>query len=271
MMVEQSCFHSAAGTRNTPYRQGCPLILFMKNHGNSIKFEELINLKLSPPPYKRRQYKADLVKRFFVTLRAMSPNTKVVRDDGSFILSTEDIQRRRMVFVSFFGLIMTAAYTVLQVYQLGMEKTGWLNIGTGVAGVMLCEMGLNAALWRERPQPIIRVLLLAFSALLWVEIGFAGGVTGYHIGILPILLGVSMWLQQKLNPAPTDATQAMIFAWMPWMFMFMLGQFASGLVIYWVANNVITFAQQYTIMRSQGVDVDILGNVKASFKRKKTS
>ena len=187
MMVVQSCFHSAAGTRNTPHRQGCPLILFMKNHGNSIKFEELINLKLSPPPYKSRQYKADLVKRFFVTLRAMSPNTKVVRDDGSFILSTEDIQRRRMVFVSFFGLIMTAAYTVLQVYQLGMEKTGWLNIGTGVAGVMLCVMGLNAALWRERPQPIIRVLLLAFSALLWVEIGFAGGVTGYHIGILPIL------------------------------------------------------------------------------------
>ena len=46
-----------------------------------------------------------------------------------------------------------------------------------------------------------------------------------------------MWLQQKLNPAPTDKTQAMIFAWMPWIFMFMLGTFASGLVIYWVANN----------------------------------
>ena len=62
-----------------------------------------------------------------------------------------------------------------------------------------------------------------------------------------------MWLQQKLNPAPTDKTQAMIFAWMPWIFMFMLGSFASGLVIYWVANNTITFVQQYTIMRSQGV------------------
>ena len=42
-----------------------------------------------------------------------------------------------------------------------------------------------------------------------------------------------MWLQQKLNPAPTDKTQAMIFAWMPWVFMFMLGQFSAGLVIYW--------------------------------------
>ncbi|MCV6585475.1 MAG: membrane protein insertase YidC, partial [Marinibacterium sp.] len=62
------------------------------------------------------------------------------------------------------------------------------------------------------------------------------------IGILPLLLGISMWLQQKLNPAPTDPTQQMIFAWMPWVFMFMLGGFASGLVIYWIANNVITFA-----------------------------
>ena len=69
-------------------------------------------------------------------------------------------------------------------------------------------------------------------------------------------MGISMWLQMKLNPAPTDKTQAMIFAWMPWIFMFMLGSFASGLVIYWVANNIITFTQQYTIMRSQGVSAE---------------
>ncbi|NHX27761.1 membrane protein insertase YidC, partial [Escherichia coli] len=72
------------------------------------------------------------------------------------------------------------------------------------------------------------------------------------LGILPILLGVSMWLQQKLNPTPTDPAQKMIFAWMPWVFMFMLGQFASGLVLYWITNNTITFIQQYTIMRSHG-------------------
>jgi YidC/Oxa1 family membrane protein insertase len=87
------------------------------------------------------------------------------------------------------------------------------------------------------------------------------------IGILPLLLGVSMWLQQKLNPAPTDPTQQMIFAWMPWVFMFMLGSFASGLVVYWIANNVITFVQQYTIMRSQGYTPDILGNILSSFKK----
>ncbi|MBL4812641.1 MAG: membrane protein insertase YidC, partial [Rhodobacteraceae bacterium] len=51
------------------------------------------------------------------------------------------------------------------------------------------------------------------------------------LGILPIFLGISMWVQQKLNPAPSDPTQKMIFAWMPWVFMFMLGSFASGLVL----------------------------------------
>ncbi len=88
------------------------------------------------------------------------------------------------------------------------------------------------------------------------------------IGILPLILGISMWLQQKLNPAPTDATQKMIFAWMPWVFMFMLGSFASGLVVYWIANNMITFSQQYLIMRSQGYRPDVFGNIKSGFKRK---
>lgn len=88
------------------------------------------------------------------------------------------------------------------------------------------------------------------------------------IGVLPILLGVSMWLQQKLNPAPTDPVQASIFAWMPWVFMFMLGGFASGLVLYWITNNLITFVQQYVIMRSHGADIDLFGNIKASVRRK---
>ena len=91
------------------------------------------------------------------------------------------------------------------------------------------------------------------------------------LGILPLFLGISMWLQQKLNPAPTDPTQAMIFAWMPWVFMFMLGTFASGLIVYWIANNLITFAQQYLIMRSQGVKPDVFGNIRASFKKATTS
>ncbi len=91
------------------------------------------------------------------------------------------------------------------------------------------------------------------------------------IGILPLLLGITMWLQQKLNPAPTDPTQAMIFAWMPWIFMFMLGSFASGLVVYWIANNTITFIQQYAIMRSQGYKPDVFGNIRSSFKRRQAA
>ncbi len=91
----------------------------------------------------------------------------------------------------------------------------------------------------------------------------------FSIGVYPIFLGISMWMQQKLNPAPTDPTQAQIFAIMPWMFMFLMGQFAAGLVVYWIANNVLTFIQQYSIMRSQGVDVDFFGNVKRSFKRRR--
>jgi YidC/Oxa1 family membrane protein insertase len=87
------------------------------------------------------------------------------------------------------------------------------------------------------------------------------------LGILPILLGISMWVQQKLNPAPTDPTQAMIFAWMPWVFMFMLGTFASGLVVYWIANNTITFTQQYLIMRSQGYKPDVFGNMLSGLKK----
>ena len=87
------------------------------------------------------------------------------------------------------------------------------------------------------------------------------------IGILPLLLGISMWMQQKLNPAPTDPTQAMIFTWMPWVFMFMLGGFASGLVVYWIANNTITFIQQYSIMRSQGVKPEVFANIMDTFKK----
>jgi YidC/Oxa1 family membrane protein insertase len=53
----------------------------------------------------------------------------------------------------------------------------------------------------------------------------------------------------------------MVFAWMPWIFMFMLGSFASGLVLYWITNNTITFIQQYAIMRSHGHKPDVFGNI----------
>jgi YidC/Oxa1 family membrane protein insertase len=87
------------------------------------------------------------------------------------------------------------------------------------------------------------------------------------IGILPIILGITMWLQQKLNPAPADPVQQQIFAWMPWVFMFMMSTFASGLIVYWITNNTITFIQQYLIMASHGSRPDIFGNIRAAKKK----
>ncbi|MCY3873644.1 MAG: membrane protein insertase YidC [Rhodobacteraceae bacterium] len=113
-------------------------------------------------------------------------------------------------------------------------------------------------------------ILNLFGLLPWGTPGPESIFYLVSIGVYPVLMGVSMWMQQKLNPAPTDKTQAMVFAWMPWMFMFLLGSFASGLVIYWVANNIITFVQQYAIMRSQGVKPDVFGNIIAGFRRNKT-
>tara|TARA_R110002096_G_scaffold14582_2_gene50640 strand:- start:49213 stop:51051 length:1839 start_codon:yes stop_codon:yes gene_type:complete len=110
-------------------------------------------------------------------------------------------------------------------------------------------------------------LLNLFGLMPWDAPDPNSFIAVLSIGIWPILMGITMWLQQKLNPAPTDKTQAMIFAWMPWVFMFMLGGFASGLVVYWVANNTLTFLQQYTIMRTQGVKPDILGNMFKRFKK----
>ena len=110
-------------------------------------------------------------------------------------------------------------------------------------------------------------ILNLFGALPWGTPDPGSLFSLVSLGVLPILLGISMWLQQKLNPAPTDPTQAAVFAWLPWVFMFMLGQFASGLIIYWIANNTITFVQQYVIMRSQGVRPDIAGNIVTGFQK----
>lgn len=73
------------------------------------------------------------------------------------------------------------------------------------------------------------------------------------IGLWPIFMGLTMWFQQKLNPAPTNKDQAKMFALMPVFFTFMLGQFASGLVIYWTLSNVLSIIQQKVIMHKNGV------------------
>ncbi len=69
------------------------------------------------------------------------------------------------------------------------------------------------------------------------------------IGAWPVAMGVSMWIQQKLNPAPTDAMQAKIFMFFPLFLTVILAPFPSGLVIYWTVNNILTMAQQVFIMK----------------------
>ena len=89
------------------------------------------------------------------------------------------------------------------------------------------------------------------------------------IGIWPIIMGITMWMQMQLNPAPPDPIQKKIFAWMPVMFTFLLGSFPAGLVIYWTANNVLTIVQQASIMKSQGAKIELIDNMKGLFNRKK--
>lgn len=87
----------------------------------------------------------------------------------------------------------------------------------------------------------------AFGLLPWSppEVYLLGGT----MGAWPLIMGVTMWLQQKMNPAPPDPVQAKIFMFMPILFTFMLAAFPAGLVIYWAWNNILSVAQQWVIMR----------------------
>ncbi len=81
-----------------------------------------------------------------------------------------------------------------------------------------------------------------------------GGFLG--IGVLPLLMGVSMWFQTKLNPPPPDPTQRQIFAMLPFIFVFIFAPFAAGLVLYWFWNTALSILQQWLIMKKNGVSVD---------------
>jgi YidC/Oxa1 family membrane protein insertase len=89
-----------------------------------------------------------------------------------------------------------------------------------------------------------------------------------HLGVWPLIMGVTMFLQMRMNPTPPDPTQAMIFNWMPLVFTFMLASFPAGLVIYWAWNNTLSVIQQAVIMRRHGVKVELFSNLKGLFKRK---
>jgi YidC/Oxa1 family membrane protein insertase len=88
------------------------------------------------------------------------------------------------------------------------------------------------------------------------------------VGVWPILMGISMFVQMKMNPEPTDPIQKAMFSWMPVIFTFMLGAFPAGLVIYWTWNNLLSLAQQYYIMRKQGVKIELWDNLAGLFRKK---
>ena len=90
-----------------------------------------------------------------------------------------------------------------------------------------------------------------------------------HLGFWPALMGVTMWVQMKLNPAPPDPTQQMIFNWMPIIFTFMLANFPAGLVIYWAWNNSLSVAQQSVIMHRNGAKIQLWDNLKSTFVKTK--
>jgi YidC/Oxa1 family membrane protein insertase len=88
------------------------------------------------------------------------------------------------------------------------------------------------------------------------------------IGVWPLIMGITMFIQMRMNPTPPDPTQAMIFTWMPVVFTFMLATFPAGLVIYWAWNNTLSVLQQGVIMKRQGAKIELWDNLKAMFKPK---
>lgn len=139
--------------------------------------------------------------------------------------------------------------------------------------VIFVTIELRHAAWigwiRDLSAPDPSSVWNLFGLLPWATPGQGSALHSFTLPALAILLGISMWMQQRLNPAPADPAQKMIFAWMPWIFMFMLGSFASGLVLYWITNNTITIIQQYTIMSMHGHRPDLFGNIRSSLPTRK--
>jgi YidC/Oxa1 family membrane protein insertase len=92
-----------------------------------------------------------------------------------------------------------------------------------------------------------------------------------HLGVWPILMGITMWVQMKMNPSPPDPTQKMIFDWMPLIFTFLLATFPAGLVVYWTWNNFLSVLQQGVIMKRNGAKIELWDNVKGLIPKKKAA
>ncbi|MBB4063842.1 membrane protein insertase YidC [Gellertiella hungarica] len=92
--------------------------------------------------------------------------------------------------------------------------------------------------------------------------------TFLHIGVWPLIMGVTMFLQMRMNPTPPDPAQAMVFNWMPVIFTFMMATFPAGLIIYWAWNNTLSIIQQGIIMKRNGAKIELFDNLAGLFRRK---
>ncbi|CAL9915802.1 Membrane protein insertase YidC [Candidatus Liberibacter solanacearum] len=92
-----------------------------------------------------------------------------------------------------------------------------------------------------------------------------------HVGIWPIIMSLSMFLQMKMSPPPTDKGQAIVLNWMPVVFVFALSSFPAGLIIYWSWSNIISIIQQTVIMKMYGAKIDIIDKLRSMFAKSSNS
>jgi YidC/Oxa1 family membrane protein insertase len=90
------------------------------------------------------------------------------------------------------------------------------------------------------------------------------------LGVFPIIMGATMWVQTNLNPPPADPVQQKIFGYMPILFTFMLANLPAGLVIYWAWNNFLSIIQQVAIMKSTGTPIDFIDRLRGMGRRLKS-
>jgi YidC/Oxa1 family membrane protein insertase len=120
---------------------------------------------------------------------------------------------------------------------------------------------------RDLSAPDPTNLFTAFGLIHWDPTKVAIFGPYLVLGVWPMLMGVTMWLQMKMNPEPTDEIQKSMFSWMPVIFTFTMGGFASGLVIYWTWNNLLSVTQQWIIYKRAGQRFELWENLRKTFSK----
>ena len=114
------------------------------------------------------------------------PPTQIGSAQDDAIMSTEEIHRRRLALVSGFGLLATAGITIAHIFLLPFDLAASTTIAASLLGFAICSYSLYMGLWGEVEERMLRVLLVIFSAITWLEVFLAGGITGYNAAILPV-------------------------------------------------------------------------------------